>query len=52
MVEQIAEILQVGRDKVYMLLRTRQLRSIKIGPLRRITDRQFAEYIAAAEDML
>ncbi|MEV5831465.1 helix-turn-helix domain-containing protein [Spirillospora sp. NPDC052242] len=50
-VEQIAEILQIGRDKVYMLLRTKQLRSIKIGRLRRITDRQLAEYIAAAEDM-
>jgi excisionase family DNA binding protein len=26
-VEQVAEILQVGRDKVYCLLRTHQLRS-------------------------
>jgi excisionase family DNA binding protein len=36
-VEQVAEMLHVGRDKVYYLLRTGQLRSIKIGKLRRIT---------------
>lgn len=34
-VEETAELLQVGRDKVYYLLRTGQLRSIKIGKLRR-----------------
>ncbi len=33
-VEQVAEILQVGRDRVYMLLRTGRLRSIKIGQRR------------------
>ena len=32
-VEQVAELLHVGRDKVYYLLRTGQLRSIKIGKL-------------------
>ena len=37
-VEQVAEMLHVGRDKVYYLLRTGQLRSIKIVKLRRITD--------------
>ena len=49
-VEQVAEILHVGRDKVYCLLRTGQLRSIKIGKLRRITDQHLAEFIAALED--
>jgi excisionase family DNA binding protein len=49
-VEQVAEMLHVGRDKVYYLLRTGQLRSIKIGKLRRITDRQLAEFVAALED--
>lgn len=39
-VEQVAEMLHIGRDKVYYLLRTGQLRSIKIGKSRRITDRQ------------
>ena len=49
-VEQVAEMLHVGRDKVYYLLRTRQLRSIKIGKLRRITDRHVVEFIASLED--
>jgi excisionase family DNA binding protein len=49
-VEQVAEMLHVGRDKVYYLLRTRQLRSIKIGKLRRITDRHLAEFIASLEE--
>ena len=34
-VEQVAEMLHIGRDKVYCLLRTGQLRSMKIGKLRR-----------------
>jgi excisionase family DNA binding protein len=50
-VEQVAEILHIGRDKVYFLLRTGQLRSIKIGKLRRITDRHLAEFIASREDV-
>ena len=48
-VEQVAKLLHVGRDKVYYLLRTKQLRSIKIGKLRRITDAQLAEFIASLE---
>ncbi|WP_243773256.1 helix-turn-helix domain-containing protein [Actinomadura barringtoniae] len=48
-VEQVAETLQIGRDKVYFLLRTGQLHSIKIGKLRRITDRHLAEFIASLE---
>lgn len=48
-VEQVAEILQVGRDKIYHLLRTGQLRSIKIGKLRRITDQHLAEFIKSLE---
>jgi excisionase family DNA binding protein len=50
-VEQVAEILHVGRDKVYYLLRTGQLRSLKIGKLRRITGQQLAELIASLEDV-
>ena len=49
-VEQVAEKLHVGRDKVYYLLRTGQLRSIKIGKLRRITEQQLAEFVAGLED--
>jgi excisionase family DNA binding protein len=49
-VEQVAEILNIGRDKVYFLLRTGQLRSIKIGKLRRITDQHLAEFVASLEE--
>lgn len=49
-VEQVADMLNIGRDKVYCLLRTQQLRSLKIGKLRRITNAQLADFIAAAED--
>ncbi|MFB4289198.1 helix-turn-helix domain-containing protein [Nonomuraea sp. ATR24] len=48
-VEQVAEMLSVGRDKVYFLLRTGQLKSIKIGKLRRITDRHLAEFVSSLE---
>ncbi|MCO6011653.1 helix-turn-helix domain-containing protein [Actinoallomurus purpureus] len=48
-VEQVAEMLHVGRDKIYFLLRTGQLRSIKIGKLRRITDQHLAEFIERTE---
>ena len=48
-VEQVAKALNVGRDKVYELLRTKQLRSIKIGRLRRITDQHLAEFLASLE---
>ena len=49
-VDQVAEMLHVGRDKVYYLLRTGQLRSIKIGKLRRITEQQLGEFIASLND--
>jgi excisionase family DNA binding protein len=49
-VEQVAEMLHVGRDKIYYLLRTGQLRSIKIGKLRRITEQHVAAFIASRED--
>ena len=50
-VEEVAEILHVGRDKVYYLLRTGQLRSIKIGKLRRITSQHLAEFITGLESV-
>jgi excisionase family DNA binding protein len=43
-------MLHISRDKVYYLLRTRQLRSIKIGKSRRITDQHLAAFIASLED--
>jgi excisionase family DNA binding protein len=48
-VEQVAEILHIGRDKFYQLLRTGQLRSIKIGNSRRITSQHLAEFITSLE---
>lgn len=49
-VEQVAKILHIGRDKVYYLLRTGQLHSIKIGKLRRITDAHLAQFVASLDD--
>jgi excisionase family DNA binding protein len=49
-VKQVAETLQIGRDKVFMLIRTGRLRSIKIGRLRRVTAQQLADFIASAEE--
>ncbi|MFB9532733.1 helix-turn-helix domain-containing protein [Nonomuraea roseola] len=48
-VEQVAEMLSIGRDKVYFLLRTGQLKSIKIGKLRRITDQHLADFVSSLE---
>jgi excisionase family DNA binding protein len=48
-VEQVAKVLNISRDKVYYLLRTRQLRSIKIGKSRRITDAHLAAFLASLE---
>jgi excisionase family DNA binding protein len=49
-VEQVAKMLNISRDKVYYLLRTHQLRSIKIGKSRRITDEHLAAFVASLED--
>jgi excisionase family DNA binding protein len=48
-VEQVAKMLNISRDKVYYLLRTHQLRSIKIGKSRRITDAHLSAFIASLE---
>jgi excisionase family DNA binding protein len=47
-VEQVAEILGIGRDKVYQLLRSGQLRSITIGHLRRISGQWITEFVERA----
>jgi excisionase family DNA binding protein len=49
-VEQVAKLLNIGRDKVYELIRTGQLNSIKIGKLRRITDQHLADFVASLEE--
>jgi len=43
-------MLHVGRDKIYYLLRTGHLRSLKIGKLRRITDQHLTEFVRSIED--
>ncbi|HZD15334.1 MAG TPA: excisionase family DNA-binding protein [Pseudonocardiaceae bacterium] len=43
-------MLHIGRDKIYYLLRTGQLRSIKLGKLRRITSQHLAQFVASVED--
>jgi excisionase family DNA binding protein len=47
-VEETAEILHIGRDKTYSLIRTGQLRSIKIGKLRRISRAWITDFVESA----
>jgi excisionase family DNA binding protein len=48
-VEQTAELLQISRDRVYALIRSGKLRSIKIGKLRRISREWIAEFIGSGD---
>ena len=48
-VEQTAKILHISRDRVYYLIRSRQLRSIKIGKLRRIPRAWVADFVGQQE---
>jgi excisionase family DNA binding protein len=47
--EEAAHALRVGRSKVYDLMRSGSLRSVKIGGSRRISATALAEYVAALE---
>jgi excisionase family DNA binding protein len=44
--EEAAQVLRVGRSKVYDLIRTGTLRSVKIGGSRRISISALAEFVA------
>ena len=44
-VEETGNLLKISRWKVFELIRTQQLRSIKIGGLRRIPEAAVEEYI-------
>ena len=44
--EEVAQALGVGRSTVYELLRTGELRSVKIGTSRRIPTAAVVEYVA------
>lgn len=48
--EQAAEQLQVSRRTVYELIRTGELRSVKIGKLRRIPLRALEEFVDRREE--
>jgi excisionase family DNA binding protein len=45
-VEEAAEALTISRWKVFDLIRSRELRSVKIGGLRRVPQAAIDEYIA------
>jgi excisionase family DNA binding protein len=45
-----ARVLGVGRTKVYELMGSGELRSVKIGHLRRVSVAALTDYVAALED--
>ncbi len=45
-VEEVAEVLNVGRTKVFDLIRSGQLASVKVGGSRRVTEQVIDDYIA------
>lgn len=45
-VEEVAQVLNVGRTKVFDLIRSGQLASVKVGGSRRVTVRAIDDYIA------
>jgi excisionase family DNA binding protein len=47
--EEAARALRVGRSKVYELMRSGALRSVKIGGSRRVSATTLAEFVAALE---
>jgi excisionase family DNA binding protein len=47
--EEAAQALRVGRSKVYDLMRSGALRSVKIGGSRRISATALAEFVTALE---
>ena len=48
--EEAAEALGIGRSKVYELMATRRLASVKIGSSRRIPVDALEEFVAALRD--
>jgi excisionase family DNA binding protein len=43
--EEVARLLGIGRAKVYELIRTRDLRSVKVGCSRRISAQALRQYV-------
>jgi excisionase family DNA binding protein len=48
-VEETAEILGIGRSRVYDLIRDGRIRSLKIGISRRLTHEMIAEFVRSLE---
>ncbi len=44
-VEEVAEVLNVGRTKVFDLIRSGHLASVKVGGSRRVTEQAIDDYI-------
>ena len=47
--EEVGRMLGIGKCRVYDLIRTRELRSVKVGASRRISARALHDYVAALE---
>jgi excisionase family DNA binding protein len=47
--EQVARLLDIGRGRVYDLIREHQLRSVKVGSSRRISARALSDYVRSLE---
>ena len=47
--EEVARLLGIGRSRVYDLIRTRELRSVKVGCSRRISARALSDYVTSLE---
>ena len=47
--EEVAEVLGIGRSKVFELLAAGQLRSVKIGRCRRIAAATLTQFVASLE---
>ncbi|MEV0972724.1 helix-turn-helix domain-containing protein [Microtetraspora glauca] len=48
--ERAAELLGIGRTKVYELIRSGALRSVRIGGLRRVSATALAEFVVHLEE--
>jgi len=49
--EDVAELWHVSRTKIFELIRTGQLRSLRIGGSRRISESAMAEYISRQSEV-
>src|SRR4051812_48284524 len=48
-VEEVAQFLRIGRHRVFDMIRTGDLRSVKVGSSRRVSARALADFVSALE---